>query len=104
MPEVENQIFFSHKAIVEEMIKLQGLHEGHWMMTVELGLRGTNLPVKEAGGLQTLTPSALVYIFRIGITQTKEPNDLSVDAAEVNPLKKAAAKSSKRSRKRVRSS
>ena len=92
MPEAERRYFYSHKAVVEELIKRQDLHEGHWMITIEIGLKGTNLPMKVAGGESVLTPAGIVHIFRIGITRTQEPNELSVDASEVNPRKKSPRK------------
>lgn len=87
MAENNNQYFFNYKAIVEDMIKRQGLHEGLWKLTLELGLTGTNVEVVEAGGDSRLAPAGIVTILRIGITLAKEANDLTVDAAEVNPLR-----------------
>jgi len=89
MAEGGTQYFFGHKAIVEDLIKRQNLHEGHWMMTLEIGLKGTNLPVILGEGAPVLTPAGIVHIYRIGITRTREPNDLSVDAGKVNPIKKS---------------
>ena len=78
------QYLFSHKAIVEDMIRRQRLHEGLWMLTVELGLNGTNVQTQTAAG-NVLTPAGVLTITRLGITRTKQANDLTVDAAKVNP-------------------
>lgn len=100
MAEDTKQYFFDHRAIVEELIKRQGLHEGHWMLTVELGLKGTNVNTQTESGM-SLVPAGLVIISRVGITSVTEPNDLSVDAAQVNPTRASHA-STKRPRKKGR--
>ena len=94
------QYLFNHKAIVEDMIKRQGLHEGLWMLTIELGLKGTNVQTQTAEG-NVLTPAGVLTISRLGITRTNQANDLTVDAAKVNPLS-SSHKSTKRTGKKVR--
>jgi hypothetical protein len=98
----EKEFFFSHKAIVEDLIKRQGIHEGRWMLTVELGLKGTNVLTPLGEGKSTLVPAGVLTISRIGITRTKEVNDLSVDAAEVNPSSTTRRRSTKRLSKKGR--
>lgn len=100
MAEKVHQYFFNHKAVVEDLIKRQGLHEGLWMLNLELGLKGANFKVMTEDGI-VLAPSGILAITRIGITHTKEANDLTVDAAEVNPLRKPS-KNTKRPSKKAR--
>ena len=80
----ERHFFYDYKEIVENLIKAQGLHEGLWRLIFDLGLSATNVNVLQ-DGKTTLTPTGMVLIQRIGIVQTSELNDLTVDAAEVNP-------------------
>ncbi len=100
MADNTKQYFVNHKAIVEDLIKRHGLHDGLWILTIELGLRGANLKVKTEEG-EVLAPSGILSITRIGISRTKEANDLTVDAAEVNPLRQPP-KSTKRPSKKGR--
>lgn len=90
--------FFDHQEIVTDLIKKQGLHEGRWKLTLELGLSGHSLPVKRSDGSQIFLPGGVVLVQRIGITRTEEVDNLTVDAAEVNPSQ--PAKSTKRPRKK----
>ena len=89
---------FEHREIVEELIRLRGIHKGLWRLSVEVGLVGNNMNVLK-DGKTTLTPAATVLIGRIGIVQAKELDDLTVDAAEVNPRIPPPKKSRKRSKK-----
>jgi hypothetical protein len=82
MPEV-NQYTFSHKEIVELMIKKIGLHEGRWMLQITFGFAALN------GGPspEQAMPSGVVGVQTIGLirAQPESPASLTVDAAEVNP-------------------
>ncbi len=91
------QFFFNHQEVVEELIKKQNIHKGRWKLLLELGLAATNVNVLVANK-PVLTPTGMVLIQKIGITQTEETGDLTVDAAQVNPRKSTNA--SKRPKKR----
>lgn len=97
MVEQQAGYFFDHQEIVTDLIKKQDLHEGRWKLTLELGLGGQNLPIRKPDGSYLLLPAGLVLVQRIGITRTEEVDNLTVDAAEVNPSQ--PAKSSKRPRR-----
>ena len=101
MAHEDKQHFFSHKAIVEDLIKRQGIHEGRWMLTVEFGLSGTNIVTALDEGKTALVPAGVLAITRLGITRTKEVNELTVDAEEVNP-RPTSRKSNKRPPKKSR--
>jgi hypothetical protein len=75
------------------LIKRQGLHEGKWKIICELGFAGTNAQVPGPVGETHIKPAAMVLIQRIGITKTEEANNLTLDAADVNPIAGKAAKS-----------
>jgi hypothetical protein len=78
-----DRYLFDYKEVAEALVKQQGLHEGLWGVSVEFGLAAQNLPTSPDG--KTVLPAAIVPIQRIGLNRWKEPNNLTVDAAEVNP-------------------
>lgn len=84
-PERPKAFFFSHREIASDLIKKQGLHEGRWKLTLELGLGGHSMSVNKPDGTQEFHPAGFVLVTAIGITQTEEVSNLTVDAAEVNP-------------------
>ena len=82
MAEVSGFVF-THKEIAEALVKRQDLHEGIWQLSVKFALGAINAgPSDEA-----LLPSAILGIAQIGITKVDKENNLSVDAAKVNPAK-----------------
>jgi hypothetical protein len=95
MPEA-NQYSFSHKELVELMIKKIGIHEGRWMLAVTFAFGVTN------GGptAEQIVPTGVVGIQSIGIqkAQPESPDVLTVDAAVVNPASTETKQPSKRSR------
>ena len=82
MPEVQTYLF-THKEIVELMIKASGLHEGKWMLQVGFGFTAGNFGQSES----EVQPGGIVLINHIGLTKAKEdsPSVLTLDAAKVNP-------------------
>jgi hypothetical protein len=91
-------ITFSHRDVAEALVKKQGLHDGIWGIYVEFGVQGANIgtdPKKK-----DLVPAAIVPILRLGIQRFPEENQLTVDAAKVNPIgSKPTAKGTGRQRK-----
>ena len=83
-----NLVTFSYKEVVEALLKKQNIHEGLWALYIEFGIGAVNAGPSS----DQLSPSAIVPVGKIGIQRTTEINNLSVDAAEVNPLKSAAVK------------
>jgi len=93
------QLMFDHREVVELLVKKQGLHEGLWMLSIEFIQAAVTVPGGPDG--KTLQPAALNIVSRIGLKKHEgEPNNLTIDAAEVNPparfplkgLKKGLAK------------
>lgn len=78
-----NQILFDYKEVAEALIKKHGLHEGMWGVYLEFGLGTANLNTEQVP--DSLTPAAIVAVRRIGLQRFPEPNNLTVDAAQVNP-------------------
>lgn len=101
MPEANNYTF-SHKEIVELMIKKADLHEGKWMIQVNFGFGVLNAgPTPEQ-----IIPSGVVGIQSLGIqkAQPDSPAILTVDAAEVNPASTVTKRPSRRSHGAARES
>ncbi|MDX2042025.1 MAG: hypothetical protein SF097_12285 [Acidobacteriota bacterium] len=87
MPEI-SQIAYSFKELAELLIKDQGKHEGYWGVYVRFGIGAAN-----AGASATdLRPTALVPVVEIGLQRFDDLNNLSVDAAVVNPRPDASKK------------
>ena len=81
MPEI-NTLSFSHKEVAEAIIKYQNIHEGIWGIYIEFGIGAANV----GPGPSDVLPSAIVPVLKIGIQRFPEPNNLTVDAAVVNPI------------------
>jgi hypothetical protein len=86
MPEAKN-IAFSFKEIAELMVKQQGIQDGYWGIFVRFGITATNIGANEAD----LRPAAIVPLMEIGLQKFEEQNNLSVNAAEVNPPAKPSS-------------
>ena len=88
MPETKS-FTFTYKEVVEALIRYNNLHEGLWGLSIEFGLAAANI-APEAGG--DLLPTAIIPVKKIGLTRSNEPNNLTVDAAEVNPAQRTRKK------------
>ena len=89
-----NQYQFSHKEVAEALVKQQGIHEGLWGITVEFGFNATNISLDPTG--TTLMPAGVCLVQKIGLTRFEKPNNLTVDAAEVNPAEASKGSSKKK--------
>ena len=74
---------FTHKELVELMIKKQNIHEGIWMLSVKFGMQATNFGAAPDGS--DLFPTALIPVIAVGIHRGEKINNLTVDASVVNP-------------------
>jgi hypothetical protein len=96
------QYMFDHKEVVELLVKKQGLHEGVWMLSLEIGQAAASVPAPDG---KSLLPAAINIVQRIGLKKHDgAPSNLTVDAAEMNPAPSATKrgseqKSTKRSKK-----
>ena len=83
-----NRISFSHKEIVECLIKEKNIHEGIWSISIsfEFGAANVATPDEE----DVFMPAAIVPISSIGIERVEEESNLTVNAALVNPKTKAS--------------
>lgn len=83
MPE-PTQISFSHQEVATALVKAQGIHDGIWGLFIKFGIRAMNVGTGDAD----LQPSAIVPVLSIGLQRFEKINNLSVNAAEVNPATK----------------
>ena len=87
MPETK-QIVFTHKEVAEALIRHSDIHEGLWGLYVEFGLAGANIGAAPGGDLN---PAAIVPIVKLGLQRFEQPNNLTADAAIVNPPQKPSS-------------
>ncbi len=83
-----SQYTFDFKEVTEALLKKAGIHEGLWGIYIEFGLAASNVGPTEG----ELFPTALVPVKKIGIQRFEKENNLSVDAAKVNPRSKPASR------------
>ena len=86
MPET-GLITFTHKELVEILVKSQNLTEGIWQLYMNFGIKAANLGSSEADVL----PTAMIPVLQIGLKKVDKENNLSVDASKVNPKPKAGS-------------
>lgn len=82
------QIAFSYKEIVEALIKKHDLHEGLWGLNVNFGLQATNIGPNDTD----LKPAGVLAILGIGLQKMDKENNMTVDAAKVNPKPKSQSR------------
>ena len=82
MPEVESYIF-THKELIELMIKASSIHEGEWMLQVNFGLTAGNFGLSDG----SYVPAGIITVDQLGLTRAKAgaPKSLVVNASDVNP-------------------
>jgi hypothetical protein len=88
MPETKN-ITFSHREVVEALIRYNDIHEGLWDLYIEFGLAGANVGPGPGGDFN---PAAIIPILKIGLQRTEKMTNLTMDASMVNPLKELESK------------
>ena len=87
MSESQN-ITFTHAQVAEALIKYHNIHEGLWGLYVEFGIAGSNAGPSP----DNINPAAIVPILKIGLQKFAKPNNMTADAAVVNPNKKVRSK------------
>ena len=79
---------FDHKEVAEALVKHQGIHEGIWGVSMQFGLHAANVALSD----QQINPAAIVGVIKIGIQKFETENNLTIDAAKVNPRPKPKRK------------
>ena len=77
-----NQILFDYKEVAEALIRKHNIREGLWGLYFEFGFGAANLGDDAS---KVLTPTAIVSVRKLGLQRFPEENNLTVDAAKVNP-------------------
>ncbi len=76
------QIGFTHKEVVEALLRHEGITEGIWGMIIKFGIKGANVGASDSD----VMPSAIVPVLEIGLEKRDAENNLSVDAAKLSPV------------------
>lgn len=71
------------KEVTEVLVKHYGLHEGLYDLYLEYRLGFGNVGLSQ----DDLLPSAVVGIYKLGVTQVSAMGPMTVDVAKANPLK-----------------
>lgn len=85
MPEVKNYVF-SHVELAEILIKKVDIHEGLWGVYFEFGHGATNMATGP-DQKTSLQPASITVVQKVGIQRFESANNLTIDAAVVNPPK-----------------
>jgi hypothetical protein len=87
MPE-PTQIVFTHKEVVEALVRKHSIREGIWGLYMRFGIKGANVG-SSSGDIQ---PAAIIPILEIGLQKMDEVNNISVDASTLKTAESSAAK------------
>ena len=85
------QSIFSYREVAEALVKKQGIREGFWGIYLGFSLKGANIGPDD----DRLEPAAIMGVSNIGIQRFAKENNLTVDAAKVNPPPKRSKKTKK---------
>ena len=77
-----SQFEFSFQEVAEALIKQQKIHEGVWSVTARFGIKALNVGSSD----EDLLPTAIIPLVKLGLRKVPAEDNLSVDAAKVNPV------------------
>ena len=80
MAEISN-VVFTYKEVVTALLKEQKIHKGLWSLFVKFGISAANIGETE----DLVRPAAIIPILEIGLQKGEKENNITVDAAKVNP-------------------
>ena len=80
MPEIANFVC-SYKEVVTALLREQRIHKGLWSLYVKFGISAANIGETETD----VRPAAIIPILEIGLQKAEKENNITVDAAQVNP-------------------
>ena len=75
---------FSHKEVVEALLKQQGIHEGLWALYISSSA-WPRANLADPSGSGGVVPVAIIPIQKIGLQKGTAEDTITVDAAKVNP-------------------
>lgn len=79
------------KTVAALLVREHGLREGFWRLQVRFAPKGANVMMEMPDGTTMAVPAMIVGAYEFGIqqwfplTEGEAPDDLTVDAREVNP-------------------
>ena len=88
------QLKFSYKEVAEALVRQAKLHDGIWGILIQFGIKGANIGTTDEPG-DDIQPAAIVPVMQVGLQRFDKENNLSVDAARVNPRPKRKPRSRK---------
>ncbi|MBM3774274.1 MAG: hypothetical protein FJW37_03840 [Acidobacteria bacterium] len=88
------QFVFTHREVVEALLKKQGIHEGIWGLYIRFGIKAANV----GGSPSELMPSAIIPVLEIGLQKFDKESNIAVDAALVNPKVESVPRAPRRFR------
>jgi len=88
----QRQWIFSHKEVVEALIKKQGLSTGIWQLYIKFGISAAN--IKQTASADAI-PAAIIPVLEIGLQKADEVTGLSADAAALSKRGKAVGRKGK---------
>jgi hypothetical protein len=77
-------IKFEFKEVATALVKQADLHSGIWAIYFEFGIGAANI----TDGNNLTLPAAFVPVVKLGLRRVDAIDNLSVDAAEINPKPK----------------
>jgi hypothetical protein len=83
MPDVKTYTF-DHTELAEILVRKLDIHEGFWGLYFEFGFIAANVPGPGPDN-KSLMPAAINMVNKVGIQRFDASNNLTVDAAQVNP-------------------
>jgi len=95
MPEAEH-IVYTHKELVELMLRDRGITSGHWAIFFKFRLLGANLVGTDEAEMK---PAAVTFIEAVGIQRVDQPMPLSVDASRIRRPRSVGRRSERRAEK-----
>ena len=75
-------IELTHQEVVEAILKHKGIRAGTWGLNIRFAITGINAGPNN----QMLNPCGMVSIVSIGVAQTEQVSNLSVDAAQMGGI------------------
>lgn len=90
-PSAQLPLSYSLREITELLIKHQDLHEGLYELSFQFQIAVGGVKASP----ENVLPGAMFGVSAIGLSKTEEENKNTVNAAQVNPLKKREKTSSR---------
>jgi len=74
-----SRITFSHKEVVEALLKQQGINAGFWGLYIKFGIKAANIGESET----EVVPAAIIPVLEVGLQKFDKETNISLDAARI---------------------